>query len=178
MSTSGVGKPTGIGSKDATHLNGTRRMQPFTAMPFSYRLDPDVPSFSDAHPIIVFDGKCALCSGFVRFVLRRDRRERFRFVAAQSALGQAIYRHYRLDAINYETNLLLWGGRIYMKSGGSLRMFEMLGFPFSLLALGRLLPRFARDWLYDIIARHRLEWFGSHDTCMLPEPRFAHRFLG
>ena len=153
-------------------------MPSFTTTAFSYRQDPGVPSFPDAHPIIVFDGKCALCSGFVQFVLRRDRQKRFRFIATQSALGRSIYRHYGLDEINYETNLLLWRGHVYMKSSGSLRIFEMLGFPFNLLAAGRLLPRFVRDWLYDIVASHRLAWFGVRDTCMLPEPRFAHRFLG
>jgi predicted DCC family thiol-disulfide oxidoreductase YuxK len=152
--------------------------QPSISARFSYRADPQVPAFADDHPILVFDGKCVLCSGFVQFVLRRDRRARFRFVSAQSALGSALYRHYGLDATHYESNLLLADGQLHMKSSGSLRIFGMLGFPFSLLAIGWAMPRPVRDWLYDVVASHRLQWFGSRDQCMLPDPRFADRFLG
>ena len=146
-----------------------------SATPFSYRVDPEVPVFADDRPILVFDGKCMLCSRSVRFVLKHDRHGRFRFATAQSALGQALYRHYGLDAVDYDTYLLLADGQIHVKSNGSLRVFQLLGFPFSWLAAGRLVPRAARDWVYDLVARNRLRWFGSRDVCMLPEPRFADR---
>ena len=35
--------------------------------------------FDARHPLIVFDGVCVLCSGFVRMVVRLDRQSRFRF---------------------------------------------------------------------------------------------------
>jgi hypothetical protein len=34
--------------------------------PFSYRSDPAVPKFPDDRPIIIFDGYCALCSGWAK----------------------------------------------------------------------------------------------------------------
>ncbi len=55
--------------------------------PYSYRGDPDVPAFPDDRPIIIFDGHCALCSGFARFVLKHDRRATFRLIAGQTLLG-------------------------------------------------------------------------------------------
>ncbi len=55
--------------------------------PYDYRSDPAVPRFADDRPIIIFDGKCVLCSWFARFVLRTDRAGRFRLAAAQSPLG-------------------------------------------------------------------------------------------
>ena len=33
--------------------------------PYSYGGDPAVPKFRDDRPIIIFDGCCALCSGYV-----------------------------------------------------------------------------------------------------------------
>ncbi len=139
---------------------------------FSYRADPAVPAFPDDHPIIIFDGKCNMCSGFVRFVLRRDKRDRFRFVAAQSPLGEALYRHYALDAVDYETNILLEQGRCWLKSESSIRIFEGLGIPWSLLSLGRVLPLSIRDRLYEYIARNRLRWFGVRQACFLLDPHF------
>ena len=56
-------------------------------------------------------------------------------------------------------------------------MFERLGFPWSLLAIGRLLPLAIRDRLYDTVARNRLRCFGVHETCFLLDPNQAGKFL-
>lgn len=146
--------------------------------PYSYRDDPGVPVFADERPIIIFDGKCVLCSGFVQFVLRHDPGGRLRFIAAQSELGASLYRHYGLDPVDYETNILLEDGRVWFKSSGSIRMLRLLGFPWSMVAVFGLLPTALRDWLYDGVARHRLQWFGVRETCLLPEAADADRFLG
>ena len=108
---------------------------------FSYRSDPAVPAFPDDRPILIFDGNCVLCSSFVQFILRTDRKRRFRLLAAQTPIGTALYRHLGLNPTNYETNILLEDGRAWLKSEGSLRIFERLGFPWSLMSVGRLLPR-------------------------------------
>jgi predicted DCC family thiol-disulfide oxidoreductase YuxK len=146
--------------------------------PFSYRADSDVPAFPDDHPIVIYDGKCRMCSGFVRFVLRHDRADRFRFIAAQSPLGQALYQHYGLDPVDYETNILLEQGRPWLKSESSLRIFAQLGLPWSLLTVGRALPLALRDRLYEWIARNRLRWFGVQQACFLLDPEQGSKFLG
>ena len=51
---------------------------------YSYRNDPAVPAFPDDRPIVIFDGNCVLCSAFAQFILRTDRRRRFRLMAAQT----------------------------------------------------------------------------------------------
>ena len=144
---------------------------------YSYRADPTVPPFPDDKPVIVFDGKCVLCSRWARFVMRHDRDKRFRLLAAQTPLGTALYVHYGLDPLDYETNVLLEGGRAWLKSEGTIRMFERLGFPWSVAAAFRVVPRALRDKLYNVVARNRLRWFGSRDTCFVPEPGDADRFI-
>ena len=145
--------------------------------PFSYRHDPSVPPFPDDRPIIVFDGKCVLCSGFARFVVRHDRKQRFRLLPAQTKLGAAIYAHYGLHPTDYETNLLVENGSVWLKSEGSIRMFEGLGFPWSLATIARVLPRLLRDRLYDLIARNRIRWFGARAVCLMTIPGHHDRFL-
>ncbi|GGC45099.1 thiol-disulfide oxidoreductase DCC family protein [Chelatococcus reniformis] len=145
--------------------------------PYSYRRDPAVPPFADDQPIIVFDGHCVLCSGFARFILDHDHKRRYRLLAAQSPLGEALYRHFGLAAGDYETNLLLEDGRVRIKADGSIRILEGLGLPWSLAALGRLLPRPLADRLYGVIARNRLRWFGRRETCFMPDPAQADRFV-
>ena len=145
---------------------------------YSYRADRKVPPFPDEKPIIVFGGHCVLCSRWAGFVMRHDRERRFRLLAAQTPLGTALYEHYGLDAVDYETNVLLEDGRAWLKSEGTIRMFERLGFSWSLMNVFRVVPRSLRDKLYDVVARNRLAWFGSREICLLPEPRDADRFIG
>jgi predicted DCC family thiol-disulfide oxidoreductase YuxK len=144
---------------------------------FSYRADRSVPPFPDDKAIIIFDGKCVLCSRWARFVLRHDHRRRFRLLAAQTSLGVALYEHYGLDPVSFETNILLEDGRAWLKSEGTIRMFERLGLPWSLMTVARVVPRALRDRLYNVVARNRLRWFGSREVCFLPDPADADRFV-
>lgn len=145
--------------------------------PFAYRRDAAVPAFDDALPIIIFDGKCVLCSGFVQFVMKVDRRKRLRLLAAQAPLGEALYRHFDLRYDDFETYVLLEAGRVRVKSDAALRIFAILGLPWSLMTIGNVLPRSWRDALYDFVARHRVEWFGVRETCYVPDAADAARFV-
>jgi predicted DCC family thiol-disulfide oxidoreductase YuxK len=145
--------------------------------PYSYRRDSAVPAFADDRPIILFDGYCALCSGWVSFVLRHDRAATFRLLPAQTDLGVALYRHYGLNPMDYETNVLLAEGRPFFKSESAIGMLERLGAPWSAARVLRLLPEPLRDRLYDIVARNRLRWFGRRDQCLTSAPRYEDRFL-
>jgi predicted DCC family thiol-disulfide oxidoreductase YuxK len=144
---------------------------------YSYRRDPAVPAFPDDRPIIIFDGFCALCSGWVSFVLRHDRAAVFRLLPAQTALGAALYRHFGLDPADYETNILIDDGRAFFKSESALRMLERLGPPWSMAGALRALPKALRDRAYDVVARNRLAWFGRRDQCLVSAPRYEDRFL-
>jgi predicted DCC family thiol-disulfide oxidoreductase YuxK len=148
-----------------------------TREPYSYRGDPAVPAFPDDHPIIVFDGYCALCSGWANFVLRHDRAAAYRLLSAQSRLGRALYVHYGLDPEDYETNILIADGVAWFKSEGSIRMAEGLGFPWALAGIFRILPLPWRDALYKAVARNRLRLFGRRAACYVPDQRHTDRFL-
>lgn len=152
-------------------------VQSLTHEPFSWRDDSSVPPFPDDRPVIFFDGHCVLCSRFARFVIRRDREHRFRLAAAQSALGQALYRHYGLDPVDFKTNLLVEDGRAWVKSEGTIRMFVRLGWPWSVARVLRVVPGAWLDRLYEVVARNRLRWFGSRATCFMPDAADTQRFL-
>lgn len=146
-------------------------------VPYSYRDDPAVPAFPDDRPVLIFDGHCAMCSALARFVMGADREGRVRLLACQSPLGQALYRHYGLDGRDFDTKLLLDGGVARRKSDGAIRLLEILGPPWSLARVGRILPGAWRDWAYDLVARNRLRWFGRRAVCYRPEPAYADRLL-
>jgi predicted DCC family thiol-disulfide oxidoreductase YuxK len=145
--------------------------------PYSYRDDPDVPSFADDKPVIIFDGLCALCSGSASFVLRHDSHAVFRLTPAQSPLGRALYVHYGLDPQDYETMILIQDGRAFDKSEAAIRIAKGLGLPWSLAVALRIVPLALRDRLYAWVARNRIHWFGARTTCYRPEAHFADRMI-
>jgi predicted DCC family thiol-disulfide oxidoreductase YuxK len=146
--------------------------------PYGYRTDPGVPAFPDDKALVVFDGVCVLCSAFARFILKRDRARAFRFATAQSPLGQALYRHYGLDQQNFETNLLVVGGRAYGRLDTLVLTGALIGGRWRLLALLRLLPHALADRVYDAVAANRYRLFGRRARCMIPPPEWRERFLG
>lgn len=149
------------------------RLDRFT--PYSYHSDPALAGLPDDKPLIVFDGVCVLCTGFAKFVVARDPDGRFRFAAAQSDAGQALFHHYGLDATDFETNLLLEEGRAYGKLDALRRILPKLTMPWPLLAPLACLPGRLGDWTYDRIAQNRYRLFGRTDACMVPPPDWRER---
>ena len=134
--------------------------------------------FDASQPLIVFDGVCVLCSGFVRAVVRLDRKNRFRFATAQSPFGEALFRKYGLRTDSYETNLVLVDGAAFMRLDSFVAVMAELGWPWRAARVLLVLPRPLRDWLYDRIAKNRYALFGKKDSCDIPSPELRGRFLG
>ncbi|MBY6068239.1 DUF393 domain-containing protein [Leisingera aquaemixtae] len=126
--------------------------------------------------LIVFDGECVLCSGFFRFMLLHDRSRLFAFATAQSPLGQRLYRELGLPADDFETNLVIVGGRTYQRLDAFAAAMRALPWPWPVLSLCRFLPRGLKDALYFSIARNRYSLFGRHERCMIPGPEIRVRF--
>jgi predicted DCC family thiol-disulfide oxidoreductase YuxK len=125
------------------------------------------------HSIVLFDGVCNLCNGFVQFILPRDRVGSFRFASLQSDAAQRLLKG---DAPK-ETIVVIEEGKTYVKSAAALRIARRLRFPWALLYAFIVVPRGLRDMVYDWVARHRYGWFGKRNECMVPSPHWRGRFL-
>ena len=126
--------------------------------------------------LIYYDGLCGLCDRFVRFVVARDRRGRFRFAPLQGSTARA-----RLPSLlepeSSRTVILEDDGRFRVRSDAALAVLAGLGGAWRAAALLRVVPRPLRDAVYDFVARHRLRWFGRREECRLPGPEERERFL-
>lgn len=127
--------------------------------------------------LIVFDGECVLCTGFFQFMLKHDHAERFAFATAQSPVGQQLYQALGLPLKDFETNLVITDGRIYLKLDAAAAAMRALGSIWRILALVRFLPRRLKDFVYHRIARNRYRIFGRTKTCMIPTPPLRARFV-
>jgi predicted DCC family thiol-disulfide oxidoreductase YuxK len=129
------------------------------------------------HPIILFDGVCTLCNGWVQFIIKRDSPALFRFATLQSQTGQRLLAQYGLSLRSMETMVLIDGGSAFTKSDAALRIARYLPGVWPLFDILCIVPRFLRNRAYDLVARNRYRWFGKHDVCMVPTGDMRHRFL-
>ncbi len=129
------------------------------------------------HPVMVFDGACNLCHFWVRFAVERDPAAHLRFLAIQSAAGQAFLQRSHLPMETYESFYLVVDGAILQKSRGFLRMARYLRAPWPWLGAFDVLPAWLLDPIYDLIARNRYRWFGRRELCPVPELGANERFL-
>ncbi len=135
------------------------------------------PHIRPGERVVLFDGVCKLCNGWVKFIIRHDRARLFKLAAVQSAEGQAILRWFGMPADSFATLLYVEGRDLFVRSEAIARILRQLPAPWPLLALFRFLPLSLRDWCYDRIARNRYRLFGRYDSCLLPTPDHAGRFL-
>ncbi len=117
--------------------------------------------------LIVFDGECVLCSGFFRFMLKRDKTRRFEFATAKSPLGQRMYKALNLPVTDFETNLVIVDGKVFQRVDAFAAAVRALPAFWPLLSLVRFLPSAVKDPLYFSIACNRYALFGRYDTCMM-----------
>lgn len=129
-----------------------------------------------AGAVIVFDGTCVLCNGWVRFLLRHDRRGRYRFAAMQGSSGRALLAAHGLDPEDPASFLLVDAQGMHTDTAAIVRVLVGLGGPWRLALLARVLPRGLRDAGYRFLARRRKRWFGS-TACTVPSPEQRERFL-
>ena len=127
--------------------------------------------------IILFDGVCNLCNGFVQFVIRHDRGQRFRFASLQSDTARELLQNQPGAARDLDSVVLIEDGRYYRQSTAALRILRRLGGGWPLLYGLIVVPAFVRDRVYAWIAGNRYRWFGQRDACMLPTPELKSRFL-
>ena len=126
--------------------------------------------------VIVFDGACVLCNGWVRFLLRHDRTGRYRFAAMQGATGRGLLAAHGLDPRDPSSFLLVEGGQAWRNTDAIRRVVAGLGGPWRVAHGLLLLPRPVRDAAYRVLARNRHRWFGT-TTCHVPDSTDRWRFL-
>lgn len=129
--------------------------------------------------IILFDGVCNLCNNSVLFVIKRDKKDLFRYASLQSEIGQQLVRERGIDTSQVDSIILIEPGVAYFtKSDAALEIAQDLGGLWKLSSVFSWIPKSIRDVIYDFVARNRYKWFGKKEACMVPTPELRAKFLG
>jgi len=129
------------------------------------------------YKIILFDGVCNLCNNAVTFVIKHDKKDRFRFAALQSDIGKDYVLKFKIDPSETDSIILIDGENYFIKSTAALYISKSLSGAYPLFFVFIIVPLFFRNWIYDYIAKNRYKWFGRKDNCMIPTPDLKDKFL-
>ena len=129
------------------------------------------------HPIVFFDGVCNFCNYWVNFAIKRDKKSKLRFAAVQGETAAKMLPEHQLSVNALSTVILIDNGKVYTQSSAALRICKYLDGGWKLFYGLMIIPKFIRDFFYNIIARNRYKWYGKKDTCMIPGPEIRERFL-
>jgi predicted DCC family thiol-disulfide oxidoreductase YuxK len=129
------------------------------------------------NPIILFDGVCNFCNGAVNFIIKKDKKRAFRYAALQSDAGQQLLKQYHLSTTNLDSFVLVFEGKVYIKTSAALHVGYILGGAWKLTGIFKIFPSPIRDMAYNLIARNRYRWFGKKESCMIPTAEVRSLFL-
>ena len=126
--------------------------------------------------IIVFDGVCNFCNRIVQIIIRHDPSAQIHFAAQQSEAGERLMKEL---AIKESSNSVLFvkDGLVYYQSDAVIEIAKLLtGWP-SLFRYTIIVPRFMRNYIYQLLAANRYRLFGKQAQCMVPKEEEKGRFL-
>jgi predicted DCC family thiol-disulfide oxidoreductase YuxK len=127
--------------------------------------------------ILLFDGVCNLCNGFVQLTIKHDPAAKFRFASLQSEQGQALLKEFGLPLNDFDSFVLIKGDQYLLKSTAALNVLKELAGFLKMFYFFIIIPKPIRDFMYHLIANSRYRIFGKRDVCMIPTPELRDRFL-
>lgn len=127
--------------------------------------------------LILFDGVCNFCDNTIQKIIKADKKNIFVFASIQSPVGQQVIEHIGVkpevdSIILYQPNIAY-----YIESDAVLEIAKQLNGIYSLLQVGKIIPKTMRDSLYRYVAKNRYKWYGKKDECMIPTPQVRAKFL-
>ncbi len=98
------------------------------------------------------------------------------FASLQSDFGQKFLSERNLETKQFNT-MYLWKPKSYylIKSQAVLKIANLLGGIYKLMAIGKIFPSFFRDKIYDKISENRMKL--ANQKCYLPTPHQRKKFI-
>lgn len=132
---------------------------------------------ANGKPVVLFDSYCNLCCGFTGWVLKRDYFAKLLFAPLQGETAKIIFAEMCYHSPPADSVILVQDGSLFTRSTAVLRIFRILGAPWSWLYPLVYIPSPLRDFFYRLIAGNRYRIFGKRENCHAPGSDQHGRFL-
>jgi predicted DCC family thiol-disulfide oxidoreductase YuxK len=131
----------------------------------------------NGNPIVLFDGVCNFCNYWVNFALKHDKKKILKFSPLQGKIAKELLPKFHFNPESINSVIFIDNGKAYTQSSASLRICKYMDGGWKLFYGFIIIPKFIRDFFYNIIARNRYKWWGKKESCMIPTPELKERFL-
>ncbi|MGO1923735.1 MAG: thiol-disulfide oxidoreductase DCC family protein [Jeotgalicoccus sp.] len=122
--------------------------------------------------VLIFDGECNFCSFFVRFTVDINENPELRITDFTTEWTKENYTPDNdIDSVIYIVD-----GRTYIHSDAVLHMLADANKLFKPFILFKLIPKFIRDSIYKLIAKHRKN-IPVKNICERPNQKFLDMYL-
>ena len=123
--------------------------------------------------IIFFDGHCTICNFFVTFMFKIDKKKKLYYAPLQGKTADKILTNKK----NNTTVIFYTNKNEFVYSTALIKILEFLDFPWRLVVIFYLIPRFIRDTIYKIISKYRYLFFKQKKQCRIPTKEESKYFL-
>ncbi len=127
--------------------------------------------------IILFDGVCNFCNYWVNFVIKNNKKNNLKFSALQGIAAKEILVKFGLNTTNLTSVILVKDDKIYTQSSAVFYISKELNWPWKILYAFLIIPKFIRDFIYNLFAKNRYKWFGKKETCRIPTKEEREKFI-
>lgn len=126
-------------------------------------------------PVVLYDGDCGFCNRSVAWVMKRDQSKKIHFAAIQSDFTSELFKERGWEQPDLSTFYFVGNDILLQKSNAALKVASYFKFPYALLVVFKIVPRFIRDAVYDFIAKRRQKI--SKGFCVMPTEEERTRFI-
>src|SRR4051812_41211311 len=106
------------------------------------------------HPIVLFDGVCNFCNYWVNFAIKRDKKQRLKFTPLQGVTASRVLPTFLIYPAALNSVIFIDEGKAYTQSSAAIRICKYLDGGWKIFYVLIIIPKFIRDFLYNIIARN------------------------
>jgi predicted DCC family thiol-disulfide oxidoreductase YuxK len=112
--------------------------------------------------ILFFDGNCAFCNRWVKFVLQHEKAATMYFSPLQGETAKRLlHAHHPLP----DSLIVFDNGKVFSETLAVLNVCTCLKWYWQWTLFFRLLPSKWLNFIYRWVARNRIRWFGTVEYC-------------
>ena len=125
--------------------------------------------------IVFIDDDCIFCNYWGNFILKNDQSNSILISPSNSSIYNELQNKYNLLPNPKETIILLHNNDIFEKSNAVIKIARLMKNWQSFLIIGYIIPRFVRDFIYDVIAKTRKSLM--NDACVIDEIKQNDKYI-
>ena len=124
--------------------------------------------------VIVFDGYCALCDNFVKWIAKKDINHKIHFTTFDS-----IYINKNYSEIKLKNSVIVIDSKnnIFQKSEAVILCLKTIDYNKTTISALEITPKTILDIGYSLVSFFRYKIFGKKKICSLPNSIISERIL-